>query len=181
MPWRRRPAPEAEPDLGAKGAAFPLWRAREVLTQAEKRLASTSATLAVHEARATAMLGWLSAETLAVIALLATHRTLHWEIVGAAFLLVAGLSAFWIVRVFKPKNWIVVGHDVTWLRKQQDDPCELYILESMGGVYADGIASNEATLDEVLLYLRRAWRMFIAAPIVMALSAAAVMVALSVS
>lgn len=164
-----------EPDWGKFGKDYRLWRVKEAMAQAEKRLASQATVLAAYETRATSMIGWLSAEVLATVGILVTHTfsdkaqslliNMAWIFAGLGVIIPAILSACALVGVFRHKNWTIVGADAAWLMKDGQDMSEVESLESLVEPYIEGIAENERLLLAAMAELQRGWKWFLATPI----------------
>ncbi|MFT9385558.1 hypothetical protein [Acetobacter sp.] len=157
---------DTEPDWGATDEKYRLWRARQAVEQAEKLLASEAATLSGHEARATTLLGWLSAEVLAAVGLVTTHSACVW-LIGTVLLTVPALvSGYYLAKVFRAKTWTVAGLSPSYFMQDRTDPSELTTLEAIARVYAKETARNELILAETIRYVRWGWRWFLAIPVV---------------
>ncbi|GBQ80766.1 hypothetical protein [Komagataeibacter xylinus] len=173
-----------EPNWGATGHDFRLWRAKEALAQVEKRLSSQTTTLSAYETRTSSLLGWLSAEALATVGAVISRTggldASHWETTkiwmlgSVGFILPMVISAIYLSRVFKKKVWTVVGADAEWLMQDWDNPSEVECIESIVSVYLDGVQENETVLDYSMKKLQRGRAWFLLTPVLGAIWSAIV-------
>lgn len=165
-----------EPNWGATGQDFRLWRAKEALAQVEKRLSSQATTLAAYETRTSSLMGWLSAEALATIGAVVSRTSgmdaehlasaVIWMIGSIGFIIPMVLSAFYLSNVFQKKIWTVVGADAEWLMEDREYPSEVEYLEQIIEVYIAGIQDNENILDRAMDNLQAGRACFLLTPII---------------
>ncbi|WP_075632628.1 hypothetical protein [Novacetimonas hansenii] len=165
-----------EPNWGATGQDFRLWRVKEALAQVEKRLSSQATTLAAYETRTSSLMGWLSAEALATIGAVVSRTggmdekhlapAVIWMVGSIGFIIPMALSAFYLSNVFRKKIWTVVGADAEWLMTDREHSSEVECLEEIIEVYIAGIQDNENILDCGMdnLQTGRAW--FLLTPVI---------------
>ncbi|GBR10503.1 hypothetical protein [Acetobacter oeni] len=155
-----------DPHWGAAGADYRLWRTKEAISQAEKMLTSEASALSAHEARATSLIGWLSAEMLATAAAVAAHPC-QTRLFCALGVILPGLICGWnLSRVFFEKKWSVAGIHPSWLLRDYPEACELTMLEEIAKHYVQEIDRNEKILAATFRFLRMGWLSFLAIPLV---------------
>jgi len=151
---------QEEIEVGAADGTFRYWLAKEAVRQAELRLAAQALSLQALETRATTMLGWISAMSLAIAGFIATKNGFAFLVPGmivAVPLLVAGwlcVAALW------PGEWNISGHDPRWVTGESvGDPVavELTVLEAMASSYGDGIEANGRRLRQFGHRVRISW------------------------
>ncbi|GBQ24643.1 hypothetical protein AA0472_1490 [Acetobacter estunensis NRIC 0472] len=166
---------DQETAWGAIGTEFPLWQAKEAMSQIEKRITAQTTTLGVYETRATTLLGWLSAEiiataTAAISSLLKapspvmdTGTTL---ILAASVLIPAMTSAFCLAKVFSSKDWSLGGVDIRWLMDADHaDPSELEVLQEFAKKGLAGVSANHSILLSAYKWLTLGWKIFLVVPV----------------
>jgi len=167
-----REPPDVDVFHGASDGGFLLWRARQVIEQAERRLESQFKIWEAYERRATTFLGWLSAEIVAVVGGLLTllssgpvskHSI---PLIAAAVGLVSAsaISSWQFAKVFREKQMTTPGLDPDALAKVADTSSELFTLEWMATPYIEGAAHNLTELDRSYQAIRSGARWFFAAP-----------------
>lgn len=167
-------APDPYPDCGARGPAYRLWRAKEAMAQAEKRLSSQKDQLALYQGRATSVLGWISAEALGTAAMVASHITPQstvrsdwcWIGGGLGVFIPAVIAAWHLTGAFPARAWSFSGISATWLLTDHGDQSEMTMVEEMAREHADGVADNDKVLSFVWSRLRKGWGWFLATPII---------------
>ncbi|MFT8789021.1 hypothetical protein [Komagataeibacter saccharivorans] len=167
---------EPDPALGASGPAYRLWKAKTAFAQAEKTLASQAETLSAYETRATSLLGWLSAELLAIVGTVATHVShgtldMTWALGSIGFLIPAIISTSNLSIIYRYKAWTVVGSDLDWLMKGWQGATEARALEELIQEYMAGMEENAQILGISQEALKRGWEWFILTPIIGLLTA----------
>jgi len=167
---------QQEIEVGAADGAFRYWLAKEAVRQAELRLAAQALSLQALETRATTMLGWISAMSLAIAGVMATKSGLALLVPGiilAVPLLVAGwlcVAALW------PREWNSAGHDPRWVMGESaGEPVavELTVLEAMASSHGDGIEANRRRLRWMGNRVRVSWIALACMPVVTATALAA--------
>ncbi|MBN3866424.1 hypothetical protein [Gluconobacter kondonii] len=171
--FRRRPQ-EVEPDYGAVDDTFPLWAAREAVSQIEKRYAAQNAALMAYEARATTLLGWLSAIVLAVLSASVSHMfakpplspsTAKTLVLLLSVLFPAFFSGIFLLSVFRPKKWTSTVADIDWLTTDiPQNPSEFEILKEFAAIGRVRTLENDAELRITFGALTAGRRWFLAIP-----------------
>lgn len=158
-----------EPELievGLTQDGLRYWRAKEAMRQGELQLATQLAGVAGLQTRATAILGWTVAIALA---LSAAASAAHWRLPLAASAVPVLLSAVCCVITLWPRDYSEPGWRPSVLMDMSYGT-ELEILESLAQGYDTGIRANDAALRRRARWLRAAWVLFLAAPLVALLS-----------
>ena len=157
----------SEIEAGETGDTLRLWQAREAMRQAELRLTAQAGSLQAFEARATAMLGWVTVaiSTLAGAALVSLDAGRPWRAAALCIALVPALvAAFNASRALWPKQWNVAGYAPEIVM----DACvsELQQTEYLVSGYAIGISNDDAFLDRAGRWIRVTWLALLATPMI---------------
>lgn len=144
------------------GDGLRLWCAREAMRQGEVRLAAQTSNRTALESRATSILAWSVAATVALgLGVLRTAtpapptpmwvQGMHLAPIGTLC-----IAAVFCVRALWPTVWISAGHSLTQIGGLGAST-ELQICEALGATYETGFALNNAALARMSLWLKCAW------------------------
>ncbi|BAU38298.1 hypothetical protein APT_01216 [Acetobacter pasteurianus NBRC 101655] len=164
---------------GVEGADFPLWKVKEALAQAEKRIASQLSQLNLIQARATSILGWISAEVLGTLALiggniskgLTSLEVLYWILFALSIIVPSAIATFYLCYVLPKMKWAFEGTDPTWLLVTvENNQSEYSTTQVMAEAKAKAVKSNDAILLDLVENLRLGWGWFLFTPIIAVVS-----------
>lgn len=144
------------------GTDYRVWAAREAQRQAETILTAQAADLVAAEGRASGLLGWLVAGTLAAGAVIGKHKVGCVEVVIVAIpVIVAMVACVWALW---PLKWHRAAVDPNWLLLEHPNDSEAETLRSIVGTLSASIKENQQRLEAASLKIRVAWAMFLIVP-----------------
>ncbi|NPD67264.1 hypothetical protein HN018_06715 [Lichenicola cladoniae] len=155
------PAPP-DPELGAVGAPFRLWRAKEAFRQGEMTLTQQSLALDGLRVQATSLLGWSVTIGVALAAAaLTTHLPAVAVTVVTSITITAALSiaVLWVTNAWRWPSFNplqILDHE---------HKSELLLLESLAVGSNLSIVQNSALIKVRARFLRVAWINFASMPL----------------
>lgn len=164
---------------GVQGRDFPLWKAREALAQAEKRIVSQLSQLNIIQARATSILGWISAEVLGTLALiggnvskgLTSLEALYWILFALSIIVPSGIATFYLCYALPRMQWAFEGTDPSWLLVTvENNQSEYSTTLVMAEAKAKAVKANDAILLDLVENLRLGWGWFLLTPVIAVVS-----------
>lgn len=139
-----------------------LFFAKEAVRQGELMLASQSTGLDGLLSRTSSLFGWTVTVS---VGLTAAISSTAWKIPAATTGLFTILSAACCILALWPRGWRRAGNDPAWFLREPYGT-ELETLEAAAGGYARNTGKNAKRLNSSGYWLRAAWSLFGAAPLV---------------
>lgn len=149
-------------EIAAAGDAYRLWAVQEAQRQAETIIAAQAEELIAAEGRASGLLGWLVAGTLAAWAVIGKHHVGCVEVVIVAIPVIVAMGA--CILALWPLKWHRAAIDPAWLLLEHPDDTETKTRRDIVGTLTNSIKENQQRLDAAAFKIRVAWVMFLIIP-----------------
>jgi len=152
----------ADIEVGATEGDLRYWLAKEAIRHGEVHLQSQQSNLIAMETRAGAIFGW-SIPTILGLGTVASQGHHPGAAIGSAVCLAgAACACAWALW---PQKWGHAGYRPGILLSEKL-PSELEVLESIAAGYDETATVNDARLSRFWRWLRMAWILFLASPLV---------------